>query len=40
VAACFLVVALPLTDEIGFVLTGLFVAWHWRRVRSPAADFA
>ena len=30
--------ALPLTDEIGFVLTGLFVAWHWRRVRSPAAD--
>ena len=31
-AACFLVVALPLTDEIGLGAAALLVAWHlWRR---------
>ena len=31
VAASFLVVALPMTDEIGFGMIALFVAWHvWR----------
>ncbi|MDD5030350.1 MAG: TRAP transporter permease [Rhodoferax sp.] len=34
VAASFLVVALPLTDEIGFVLIAAFVAWHVWRTRS------
>jgi len=33
--ASLLVAALPLTDEIGFVLAALFIAWHWRRTRSP-----
>jgi TRAP-type uncharacterized transport system fused permease subunit len=41
VAAAFLVVALPLTDEIGFAASALFVVWHaWRargRRRSAAA---
>ena len=41
-----LVAALPLTDEIGFVASAAFVAWHWLRAtsrdrgprhRSPAA---
>jgi hypothetical protein len=36
VAASFLIVALPVTDEIGFVLSGLFVAWHWWRTRALA----
>jgi len=34
--ACLLVAALPLTDEIGFVLAALFIAWHWRRSRTIA----
>ncbi|MBX3611320.1 MAG: TRAP transporter permease [Hydrogenophaga sp.] len=33
-AACFLVVALPLTDEIGLALIAVFVAWHWWRARA------
>ncbi|OGW60846.1 MAG: C4-dicarboxylate ABC transporter [Nitrospirae bacterium RBG_16_64_22] len=33
VSACLLVVALPVTDEIGFALAGLFLAAHWRRSR-------
>ncbi len=33
VAAGLLVVALPLTDEIGFVASAAFVAWHWFRTR-------
>jgi TRAP transporter 4TM/12TM fusion protein len=39
VAAGFLVAAIPLTDEIGFVLSALFVGFHiWqsRRVATPA----
>jgi TRAP transporter 4TM/12TM fusion protein len=36
IAASFLVVALPVTDEIGFLLSGLFVAWHWWHHRQPA----
>jgi TRAP transporter 4TM/12TM fusion protein len=34
VAASFLVVALPVTDEIGLGLVALFVAWHAWRVRQ------
>jgi TRAP-type uncharacterized transport system fused permease subunit len=42
VAAAFLVAALPATDEIGFGLTAMLVAWHlWqvrrRRPGTPAA---
>jgi TRAP transporter 4TM/12TM fusion protein len=39
-AAALLVVAVPLTDEIGFAASGLFVAWHlWRtRGRRRAAQ--
>jgi TRAP-type uncharacterized transport system fused permease subunit len=34
-AACFLVAALPITDEIGLVLVALFLAWHaWRVKRA------
>jgi hypothetical protein len=29
-------VAVPLTDEIGFLLSGLFVAWHGWRSRQAA----
>jgi TRAP transporter 4TM/12TM fusion protein len=39
-AACFLVVALPATDEIGFAASAAFVLWHlWRtrRLRGLAA---
>jgi TRAP-type uncharacterized transport system fused permease subunit len=36
VAACFLVAALPLTDEIGMAAIALFVVWHWWRTRQPA----
>ncbi|MBQ0823969.1 TRAP transporter permease [Microvirga terrae] len=39
VAAAFLVAAIPLTDEVGFVLAGLFVGFHvWRsrQVATPA----
>jgi len=34
VAASFLVVALPMTDEIGFAAVAAFVAWHAWRSRS------
>ena len=34
VAASFLVVALPMTDEIGFAAVAAFVAWHVWRSRS------
>ncbi|MHB1198389.1 MAG: TRAP transporter permease [Polaromonas sp.] len=38
VAASFLVVALPMTDEIGFGAVALFVAWHaWRTRRNRGA---
>jgi TRAP transporter 4TM/12TM fusion protein len=36
VAASFLIVALPVTDEVGFALSALFVAWHWWRTRALA----
>jgi TRAP transporter 4TM/12TM fusion protein len=32
-AACFLVAALPVTDEIGLALVAGFLAWHWWRVK-------
>ncbi len=35
VAASFLVVALPLTDEIGFAAVAAFVAWHVWRSKRP-----
>jgi TRAP transporter 4TM/12TM fusion protein len=34
VAASFLVVALPLTDEIGLGAVAVFLAWHWWRTRQ------
>src|SRR5690606_20319843 len=39
-SACFLVVALPLTDELGLALIAAFVVWHvWRnRTRTRAAQ--
>jgi TRAP-type uncharacterized transport system fused permease subunit len=37
VAACFLVAALPVTDEIGFALTALLVIWHVARTRAVRA---
>jgi TRAP transporter 4TM/12TM fusion protein len=37
VAASFLVVALPLTDEIGLGAVAVFVVWHLWRVRRSAA---
>jgi TRAP-type uncharacterized transport system fused permease subunit len=39
-AAFTLVVALPITDEIGFALAALVLAWHWWRTREPAARTA
>lgn len=36
VAAFTLVAALPITDEIGFVLAALFLGWHWYRTRAAA----
>ncbi|MCX8098212.1 MAG: TRAP transporter permease [Casimicrobiaceae bacterium] len=36
-AACFLVVALPLTDEIGLGAAALFVLWHLARQRRRRA---
>ncbi len=37
-AACFLVVAMPITDEIGFGASAAFVLWHlWRTRRLKAA---
>ena len=35
-AAFLLAAAVPLTDEIGFVLGAAFVVWHWQRSRIPA----
>jgi TRAP transporter 4TM/12TM fusion protein len=37
VAAALTIAAVPLTDEAGFALAALFLAWHWRRNRRPAA---
>lgn len=42
-AAGCMVVAMPITDEIGLALGGTFLAWHWFRVRrnsNPAAETA
>ncbi|MBL8488839.1 MAG: TRAP transporter permease, partial [Rhodocyclaceae bacterium] len=35
-AAFLLVIAVPLTDEIGFALAAAFLAWHWLRTRARA----
>ncbi|HET7404264.1 MAG TPA: TRAP transporter fused permease subunit, partial [Usitatibacter sp.] len=35
-AALLLVVAVPLTDEIGFAIGGLFLAWHFVKARRVA----
>ena len=35
-AAFMLVVAAPLTDEIGFAMSAIFISWHWLRARKPA----
>jgi TRAP transporter 4TM/12TM fusion protein len=35
--AFLLVVAVPLTDEIGFALSAVFLLWHWRRSRPARA---
>ena len=37
VSASFLVVALPLTDEIGLGAVAVFVAWHFWRTRQQRA---
>jgi TRAP transporter 4TM/12TM fusion protein len=37
VSASFLVVALPLTDEIGLGAVAVFLAWHWWRTRPLRA---
>jgi TRAP-type uncharacterized transport system fused permease subunit len=40
-AAGFLVVALPVTDEIGFGLAAAFLGWHfWRSRRIARTDFS
>jgi TRAP transporter 4TM/12TM fusion protein len=39
-AACFLVVALPITDEIGLASVALFMAWHYWQTRRRAASVA
>ncbi|WP_293225773.1 TRAP transporter permease [Ottowia sp.] len=40
-AACFLVTAMPWTDEIGFAATAAFVLWHaWRTRQVRAAALA
>ncbi|HNI24256.1 MAG TPA: TRAP transporter large permease subunit, partial [Plasticicumulans sp.] len=33
-SAFLLVAALPVTDEAGFVLSAVFLLWHWRRTRQ------
>ncbi|MGA1287391.1 MAG: TRAP transporter large permease subunit, partial [Rubrivivax sp.] len=40
VAASFLVVALPVTDEIGLALVAAFVGWHAWRTRRQARQIA
>jgi TRAP-type uncharacterized transport system fused permease subunit len=36
-SALLLIVAIPLTDEIGFVACALFVFWHWSRTKRRSA---
>jgi TRAP transporter 4TM/12TM fusion protein len=36
-ASATLIAALPLTDEIGFVLAAAVIVWHWRRSRRERA---
>jgi len=40
VAASLLVAAAPWTDNVGFVASALFIAWHWWRTRGvpPAVN--
>ena len=35
-SASLLVAAVPMTDEAGFVASGLFIAWHWVRTKRKA----
>jgi TRAP transporter 4TM/12TM fusion protein len=37
-AAITLIAALPMTDEIGFVLSALAIAWHWRASAGRSAN--
>jgi TRAP transporter 4TM/12TM fusion protein len=37
-AASFLVAAAPWTDDVGFAMSALFVAWHFMRTRAPKAS--
>jgi TRAP transporter 4TM/12TM fusion protein len=37
-AAGTLIAALPLTDEIGFALAAVTIAWHWRRSRRSSRN--
>ena len=39
-AAFSLVMALPVTDEVGFALAASFAAWHWWRWRRPRVGAA
>ena len=36
-SASFLIVALPLTDEIGLASVAVFIAWHFWRTRAQRA---
>lgn len=33
-SACFLVAAYPMTDQIGFVASALFIGWNWYQTRQ------
>ena len=33
-SACFLVAAVPFTDQIGFAMTALLIVWHVMRMRT------
>jgi TRAP transporter 4TM/12TM fusion protein len=37
VAAFMLIAALPMTDEVGFALSAVCVAWHWRLTKPSSA---
>ncbi len=39
-SALLLVVAIPLTDQMGFVACALFLLWHWWRTRAASAGTA
>ncbi|MBL0931289.1 MAG: TRAP transporter permease [Alphaproteobacteria bacterium] len=37
IAAALLIAAVPITDELGFALSAVFIAWHWWRTRQAPA---